>query len=76
MKLCLRKFDNISYGSNCYLGSDLWAFGIVLYEIATFGRLPYPGLENMEVAELVMNEDYRMDEPRGCPLVLHSDAQM
>jgi len=48
-------------------GSDLWAFGIVLYEIATFGRLPYPGLENMEVAELVMNEDYRMDEPRGCP---------
>ena len=29
--------------------SDVWAFGILLTELVTYGRIPYPGMTNAEV---------------------------
>ena len=29
--------------------SDVWSFGILLTELVTFGRIPYPGMTNAEV---------------------------
>ena len=46
--------------------SDVWSFGIVLYEIITYGRIPYPGMTNAQVLEQVKN-GYRMPRPPGCP---------
>lgn len=47
--------------------SDVWSFGIVLYEIITKGRTPYPGMSNAEVLEAVADQNYRMPQPEGCP---------
>ena len=46
--------------------SDVWSFGIVLYEIITYGRFPYPAMTNTEVLEQ-LKQGYRMPQPRTCP---------
>ena len=46
--------------------SDVWSFGIVLYEIITYGQFPYPGMNNAEVLTRV-EQGYRMPPPQGCP---------
>ena len=51
--------------------SDVWSYGIVLYEVITYGRFPYPGMTNAEVLEKIQT-GYRMGCPPGCPQELHS----
>ncbi|KAK6474598.1 proto-oncogene tyrosine-protein kinase Yrk isoform X1 [Huso huso] len=50
--------------------SDVWSFGILLIELVTKGRVPYPGMNNREVLEQV-ERGYRMPCPMGCPASLH-----
>ncbi|XP_038659281.1 tyrosine-protein kinase SRK2-like [Scyliorhinus canicula] len=50
--------------------SDVWSFGVLLYEIVTHGKTPYPGMENREVVSMV-SKDYRMPCPDGCPEKLY-----
>jgi len=45
--------------------SDVWSFGILLTELVTFGRIPYPGMTNAEVLHQV-EHGYRMQAPQGC----------
>ena len=46
--------------------SDVWSFGIVLYEMITYGCMPYPGMTNTQTLEQV-TQGYRMPRPHGCP---------
>ncbi len=46
--------------------SDVWSFGILLTELITYGRIPYPGMTNAEVLQQV-ERGYRMPCPPGCP---------
>ncbi|XP_047449777.1 proto-oncogene tyrosine-protein kinase Src isoform X3 [Mugil cephalus] len=50
--------------------SDVWSFGILLTELATKGRVPYPGMVNREVLDQV-ERGYRMPCPTECPESLH-----
>lgn len=52
--------------------SDVWSFGILLTELVTYGRVPYPGLTNSEVLQQV-EKGMRMtlDTLPGCPKVLY-----
>uniref|UniRef100_A0A8B9LB74 Tyrosine-protein kinase n=1 Tax=Astyanax mexicanus TaxID=7994 RepID=A0A8B9LB74_ASTMX len=50
--------------------SDVWSFGILLTELITKGRVPYPGMNNREVLEQV-ERGYRMPCPQGSPTSLH-----
>ena len=41
------------------------SFGILLWEIMTFGNQPYPGRTNQEVLQFVTG-DGRLDKPEDC----------
>lgn len=44
----------------------LLAFGVLLWEIATYGMSPYPGIDLSQVYDL-LEKGYRMEQPEGCP---------
>ncbi|XP_022645421.1 tyrosine-protein kinase Src42A-like isoform X3 [Varroa jacobsoni] len=50
--------------------SDVWSFGILLTELVTYGRIPYPGMTNAEVLHQV-EHGYRMPSPPQCPVALY-----
>lgn len=49
---------------------DVWSFGITLWEMFTFGVLPYPNMSNQEVMDMVCRTPQRLRQPRGCPDVV------
>ncbi|XP_041661374.1 tyrosine-protein kinase Blk [Cheilinus undulatus] len=55
--------------------SDIWSFGILLTEIVTYGRIPYPGMTNPEVIRN-LDKSYRMPCPDGCPEELYDIMMM
>jgi len=52
--------------------SDVWSFGVVLWELVTRGQLPYPGMNNEAVVDAILNRKYRMPAPVGCPEKVHA----
>uniref|UniRef100_A0A8C0QJZ4 Tyrosine-protein kinase receptor n=1 Tax=Chelonoidis abingdonii TaxID=106734 RepID=A0A8C0QJZ4_CHEAB len=50
--------------------SDVWSFGVVLWEIATLAEQPYQGLSNEQVLRFVMDNGI-LKRPENCPEKLH-----
>eukprot|EP01114_Cavostelium_apophysatum_P012135 TRINITY_DN2692_c0_g1_i1.p1 TRINITY_DN2692_c0_g1~~TRINITY_DN2692_c0_g1_i1.p1 ORF type:complete len:582 (-),score=92.58 TRINITY_DN2692_c0_g1_i1:932-2677(-) len=47
--------------------SDVWSFGVVMWEILEFGKTPYYWLSNREVGERVVAGAVRLSQPDKCP---------
>ncbi|KAH9498424.1 hypothetical protein Btru_008230 [Bulinus truncatus] len=50
--------------------SDMWSFGILLWEIYSFGRVPYPRIPLSDVV-MHVEKGYRMEAPEGCPAEIY-----
>ncbi|XP_063312078.1 tyrosine-protein kinase Lck [Pelobates fuscus] len=61
--------EAINYGKFT-IKSDVWSFGVLLTEIVTYGRIPYPGMTNPEVIDRI-ERGYRMPQPDNCPKELY-----
>lgn len=49
------------------IATDVWAYGILIWEVFAGGRMPYSGMGNAETREQVCKQGYRMPPPPGCP---------
>ncbi|XP_053722801.1 ephrin type-A receptor 6-like isoform X2 [Synchiropus splendidus] len=61
--------EAIAYGKFSS-ASDVWSFGIVMWEVMSYGERPYWEMSNQDVI-LSIEEGYRLPAPMGCPMTLH-----
>ncbi|XP_027563938.1 ephrin type-B receptor 3-like isoform X2 [Neopelma chrysocephalum] len=50
--------------------SDAWSYGIVMWEVLSFGERPYWDMSNQDVINAI-EQDYRLPPPARCPPALH-----
>uniref|UniRef100_A0A8C7LZC9 Tyrosine-protein kinase receptor n=1 Tax=Oncorhynchus mykiss TaxID=8022 RepID=A0A8C7LZC9_ONCMY len=54
--------------------SDIWSFGVVLWEIFTYGKQPWYQLSNSEAIECI-TQGRELERPRTCPKEVHGLMQ-
>nr|CAB3242926.1 ephrin type-A receptor 5-like [Phallusia mammillata] len=50
--------------------TDVWSFGIVMWEVMSYAEKPYWDMSNQQVLENI-NKGMRLPAPTGCPKILH-----
>lgn len=59
--MALESLQDYSYTSE----SDVWSFGVVLWEVETQGQVPYAALGGQEIVETLIRGE-RLPKPEGC----------
>lgn len=47
--------------------TDVWSYGVVLWEIFTYGSDPYPGMDYDQNFMIYLKNGNRMSKPNDCP---------
>ncbi|XP_055259379.1 ephrin type-A receptor 10 [Moschus berezovskii] len=50
--------------------SDVWSFGVIMWEVMAFGERPYWDMSGQDVIKAV-EDGFRLPPPRNCPSALH-----
>ncbi|XP_063106709.1 ephrin type-B receptor 6 isoform X1 [Cavia porcellus] len=50
--------------------SDVWSFGILMWEVMSYGERPYWDMSEQEVLNAI-EQEFRLPPPPGCPPALH-----
>ncbi|NXU95542.1 KSYK kinase, partial [Xiphorhynchus elegans] len=51
--------------------SDVWSFGVLMWEAFSYGQKPYKGMKGGEVAQMIERGE-RMERPEVCPIEVYS----
>ncbi|KAK2150888.1 hypothetical protein LSH36_384g05024 [Paralvinella palmiformis] len=51
--------------------SDVWSYGIALWEATSYGEKPYKGMKGNQILNLI-DKNKRLDKPDGCPSEVYS----
>ncbi|XP_028605037.2 tyrosine-protein kinase transmembrane receptor ROR2 [Podarcis muralis] len=62
--------EAIMYGKFS-IDSDIWSYGVVLWEIFSYGLQPYCGYSNQDVIEMIRNRQF-LPCPDDCPAWMYS----
>jgi serine/threonine protein kinase len=52
------------------LKSDVWSFGVLMWEIFEYGKVPYTNQSNLEAARAVLKGE-RLPCPKVCPVSMY-----
>ena len=70
---CQSELETLQFG-NASSRSDVWSYGVVLWEMFEFGKVPYQGMTNREAMRFVLTGQ-RLPKPSACPAQLYSLMQ-
>lgn len=51
--------------------SDVWSYGVTIWEILTFGARPYGGKQAREIFNL-LESGHRLEQPQTCTIELYA----
>lgn len=58
--------ESINFGTFSHQ-SDVWSYGVTLWEMYSFGQLPYGEMSGGEVILLLEQKNKRLERPEACP---------
>lgn len=65
--------ESVKYGHFSH-ASDVWSFGVTLWEMFSFGQMPYENMMGVEVIQFLENGQ-RLAQPKKCPHAIYKTME-